>query len=78
MTILAWNCRGLDKALTFKELRKLARSYSPNFLFLCETLIPKDRTVKKLKALGFNKYELMIGDEAPRGLVIAWRPSINA
>ncbi|CAN1251186.1 hypothetical protein LINPERPRIM_LOCUS7649 [Linum perenne] len=78
MTILAWNCRGLGKALTSKELRKLVRTCSPNFIFLCETLISKPETSKKLKALGFTKSEIMIGDEAPRGLVLAWRSSINA
>ncbi|CAN1301344.1 hypothetical protein LINPERPRIM_LOCUS24921 [Linum perenne] len=78
MTILAWNCRGLDKTFTSKELRKLVRSCSPNFIFLCETLIPKNRTVKKLKSLGFFNCEIMIGDEAPRGLALAWRSSINA
>lgn len=53
MTTLSWNCRGLGNQETIRELHELVTSKRPNFIFLIETKIKKERVFKIRKELGF-------------------------
>ncbi|KAM1743190.1 hypothetical protein ACFX12_013107 [Malus domestica] len=37
MSIIFWNCQGLDNALIVQTLREMVRSHTPSLIFLMET-----------------------------------------
>jgi hypothetical protein len=39
MSLLCWNCRGLENPETVRELHNLVKSKKPHFLFLIETKV---------------------------------------
>lgn len=52
--MFAWNCRGLGKSRTVRELTNLARSCRPKVIGLLETKIDKGRLDRTRINLGFK------------------------
>jgi exonuclease III len=56
MKVLAWNCRGLARALTNCALWALIRTHRPDLLFLSETKVLSTRFQSFLFAMGFSTW----------------------
>ncbi|KAK4254083.1 hypothetical protein QN277_009512 [Acacia crassicarpa] len=77
MTLLSWNCQGLGRALTARNLRDMIRKYRPSIIFLMETKINSDR-IKRLRLKCGFECDLYV---EPRGLsgglAVWWSASIS-
>ena len=75
MSCLSWNCRGLGHPRTVQVLINLAKQYTPDFIFLMETLCHRDKLEKLKIQLGY--VGLFVVDKVGRsgGLALFWKPN---
>lgn len=75
MSILSWNCPGLDHPRTVQVLVDLIRNKKTCFIFLIETLYSKNKLESKKAKLGFEG--LLVVDRVSRmgGLAFLWKAS---
>ncbi|XP_043814104.1 uncharacterized protein LOC122724008 [Manihot esculenta] len=78
MTTLSWNCRGLGNQETIRELHELVTSKRPNFIFLIETKIKKERVFKIRKELGFAGGFAVDPIGIGGGIALFWKIENNA
>ena len=55
MNIICWNCRGAGKASTVRELRELAKKFTPIVLCIVETQLEKARVEGLASSIGYVK-----------------------
>ena len=61
MSIMCWNCRGLENRQTVHELGSLVREQDPTMMFLAETWLDKTRLFVILDTLKFGHHHGEIG-----------------
>ncbi|CAI0422292.1 unnamed protein product, partial [Linum tenue] len=71
MNVFAWNCQGIGSTLTFQTL-KAHRNLSKSFLFLCETMSPRDKVESFMSRLGFSDCFPVNPTGLSGGLVFGW------
>ena len=77
MSLLCWNCRGIGKAATVRELRTLARQFAPSILCILETQLEGSRVERLAEGLGFNK-SFAVSSSGRRGsLGVFWNDSLK-
>lgn len=77
MKILSWNCQGLGRALTVRNLRDLVKNNNPSIIFLMEKKIKSGRIKKISRRCDFSQ-ELYIEPEGlSGGLALWWHSSIS-
>ena len=54
MNILCWNCRGMDNPWLVCQLHNWSNQYSPNIVFISETMINKIEVEALKGLLGFS------------------------
>ncbi|GAU29062.1 hypothetical protein TSUD_278180, partial [Trifolium subterraneum] len=75
MIILSWNCRGLGGPSAIPNLKKLARGYKPDILFLSETL-SHNRHIESIHVLlGFDSCLAIDVEGRSGGLAVFWKDS---
>jgi hypothetical protein len=78
MIILAWNCRGIAGASTIRTLRTFCRSHRPDLIFLSETKVQPQAIQSTFNRLGYP-FLLQVPPSGLRGgLVVAWKPGVEA
>jgi hypothetical protein len=77
MSLLCWNCRGIGKAATVRELRDLARQFAPSILCILETQLEGSRVENLADGLGFNKSYAVSSSGRSGGLCIFWNDEIK-
>ncbi|KAK4279407.1 hypothetical protein QN277_011193 [Acacia crassicarpa] len=77
MKLLSWNCQGLGRALTVKNLKNMVKKDRPSLIFLMETKINLERIKRLRLKCGFN-HDLYV---EPRGLsgglAVWWSANIS-
>ena len=77
MTLLAWNCQGLGRALTVKNLRDMVKRYRPSIVFLMETKCSSVKGSRIRMKCGFS-HELYVNlIRLVGGLAVWWHNSIT-
>lgn len=73
MSLLCWNCRGLENPQTIRELHNLVKVKKPHFLFLIEIKVKSGALHRLICMLGF--YGMLHVDPVGRsgGLVFHWK-----
>lgn len=54
MSILSWNCHGLETPWAIQFLKKLTLQKRPEFIFLCEIPCRKERVEQVCNKIGFE------------------------
>uniref|UniRef100_A0A803P0N1 Reverse transcriptase zinc-binding domain-containing protein n=1 Tax=Cannabis sativa TaxID=3483 RepID=A0A803P0N1_CANSA len=74
---VAWNCRGLGQTSTVRELKSLARSYAPDFIFLSELKVDAKPLVRILNKLHFYFHISMPAIGTAGGIILAWKSGFD-
>lgn len=77
MIILCWNCRGAGNPKTVQVLRRWCRNYTPDMVFLSETMIASSEIEKLRYTLGFPNAFGVIANGNSGGLCLYWRENVN-
>ena len=77
MSIISWNCRGLGSLSAIPNLKFLVRYYKPDALFLCETLVFRNKIEEFRYILGFDNCLAVDRQGRSGGLAFFWRDSFN-
>ncbi|KAL0011082.1 hypothetical protein SO802_006190 [Lithocarpus litseifolius] len=77
MSILSWNCRELGNPPSVKGLTKAIQKEDPNFVFLCETKLPKRRMEGMKRKLGFLEGFIVPSAGQSGGLALLWKKNIK-
>ena len=77
MSCLAWNCRGLGKAPTRRDLGALTRRIKPDCLFLIECKISKRRIETVGRRLEFSYWCVVEGEGKAGGIELFWRIGVE-
>lgn len=73
MSILSWNCYGLDNPQNIQFLKDLIIQKRPNFIFLCETICKKDVVEKVRMEIGFEGMVVFDAHGHSGGVALLWR-----
>ena len=76
MNLLCWNCCGVGKAATIRELRDLAKQFAPTVLCIVETQISKARVENLAGTLGFNHSYAVGSSGRSGGIGVFWNDGI--
>jgi hypothetical protein len=77
MSLLSWNCRGLEQPRTVRELICLVYIFCPKLVFLSETRQQKDRVRNLRTRVGLNNCFVVDGEGKGGGLTLYWDDSIK-
>ena len=77
MRIIAWNCRGADRALTVKALKELIRESNPDLVFPSETKIKFKRINMICDRLKFVDSWCVNANRLSGGLMLFWRSGVD-
>jgi exonuclease III len=77
MSILSWNCRGLGNPSAIPTLKDLVRTYQPDAMFLCETLVHANKITEIKNKLGFDAAFAVDRIGRSGGLALLWKNKIN-
>ena len=77
MNILCWNCRGVGKAATVRELRDLARNFAPTLLCIVETQIDGSRVERLAGTIGYDNGYVVSSQGRSGGLGFFWNNPIK-
>jgi exonuclease III len=77
MKLLAWNCRGVNKAPTVRVLKTLNRECSPDILFLAETKALVQRIDSIKERLGFVECFCVEANGSAGGLALFWKKGVE-
>ncbi|CAJ2669983.1 unnamed protein product [Trifolium pratense] len=77
MSIISWNCRGLGNLSAVPKFKFLLRYYKPDIIFLCETLVHKNKIDELRYLLGFENCFAVDREGQGGGLALLWRSSIQ-
>lgn len=75
---LSWNCRGLGNLETINELLDIASNFKPNFIFLMEVKIDRERVEVVQKQLKYNGLCFYPGENNGGGVALLWRDKNTA
>lgn len=77
MSILSWNCHGVGKAATVRELRELVKRFVPTLLCIVETQLDRVRVENLTSTLGFDNSFAISSNGRSGGLGIFWNNPIK-
>ncbi|KAL5567823.1 hypothetical protein UlMin_024398 [Ulmus minor] len=77
MNALVWNVRGLGNDRTFQILREYVQHYSPQLVFLSETLCSKPRMERIKVQLGFSGMLIWEKEGKSGGLCLYWSTGVD-
>ncbi|KAK4274572.1 hypothetical protein QN277_017771 [Acacia crassicarpa] len=77
MKLLSWNCQGLGRALTVKNLRDLVSKFRPSILFLMETKMCSGKLKRIKRKCGFEQEITVDPRGLTGGLSVWWHDSIT-
>ena len=77
MSVLCLNCRGLGGAATVRDLRDLARRFSPTILCVVETQLHKKSVENLSRSLDFDKSFAVSSSGRSGGLGLFWNNETN-
>ncbi|CAH9089342.1 unnamed protein product [Cuscuta epithymum] len=77
MSILSWNCRGLNNSATIQCLSDLVSLYRPLIVFLMETKVRCLRAKEILRSKGFTNSEGTDSAGRSGGLIMAWNDEVE-
>lgn len=77
MKIISWNCRRIGNPTIVKELRDLAKDYTPSVLFIMETHIDKYRVENLCYTLGFDASYAVSSSGRSGGLGLFWKNDVT-
>lgn len=77
MSVISWNCRGLGNPSAVPDLKYLVRHFSPDVLFLSETLVHRNKIEAFRYLLGFDSCFSVDCISRSGGLALFWRTSSN-
>jgi exonuclease III len=77
MSLLSWNFLGLGNPSAIPTLRDLVRTYQPDVLFLCETLVYANKITEIRVKLGFEATFAVDRIGRSGGLAVLWRNKLQ-
>jgi len=77
MSLVAWNCRGVCSPSTIPDLKYLVRHFSPDLLFLSETLAHRNKIEELRLLLGYDSCFHVDRTGRAGGLAIFWKNSLH-
>ena len=77
MSILVWNCRGLENLRTRKELEVVIRAKVPSGVFIAETWADEARLQQIKWNIEFNNLFFVERNNKGGGLALFWRNSVD-
>jgi len=72
MKIISWNVQGAKRSQVLLELQFLKRTQKPNIVFLLETMVNEQNSLRILPRLGFEFYDFVIPNNHSGGLAVLW------
>jgi len=75
MSIIAWNCRGMENLSVVPKLKYLVNYYKPGALFLSETLVHSNKTTDFRYMLGFDNCFYVSSNGRSGCLALFWQNS---
>ena len=73
MSLISWNCRGLENPRTIQNLSQIVKEKKPNFLFLMETISKKERMERFRVKFGYEGLFVVEPVGQSGGLALFWR-----
>lgn len=77
MSLVAWNCRGLDSPSTIPDIKCLVRPFNPDLLFLSETLAHINKIEEICFLLGYDCCFHVDRTSGSGGLALFWCNYLN-
>lgn len=78
MIIIAWNYRGICRAVTVRALRVLVRSHHPSIIFVSELKIASlPRLSRIFSSIGFQLSHFVPSVGTSGGLALGWKATVN-
>ena len=72
MKVISWNVQGAKRSQVLLELQFLKRTQKPNIVFLLETMVNEQNSLRILPRLGFEFYDFVIPNNHSGGLAVLW------
>lgn len=76
MNILAWNCRGIVRNSTVRELKATCRSCDLDIVFLSETKCDTRRIETLTRRIGFTQSFSIPTENTAGGLAVMWKDPV--
>ncbi|PNX90114.1 endonuclease/exonuclease/phosphatase family protein, partial [Trifolium pratense] len=77
MSIISWNCRGLGNLSSVPKFKYLIRYYNPDAIFLCETLVHRNKIEELRILLGFENCFAVDREGRGGGVALLWKSTIH-
>ncbi|KAK4285869.1 hypothetical protein QN277_002504 [Acacia crassicarpa] len=77
MKLMSWNCQGLGRALTVRNLRDLVMKFHPSIIFLMETKMRSSRAMRLRRRSGFQHDLYVEPLGLSGGLAVWWKENIS-
>lgn len=77
MSLLAWNCRGLDNPRAVRFLEEIINQTRPSIVFLSEALVKKAKIEKIKRQVGFFGYFSIDVHGHGGGIAVLWKNEGN-
>ena len=77
MSIIVWNCHGLENLRAEKELEVMIRAKDPSVVFLAETWADEGRLQEIKRKIEFDNLFFVERNNRGGGLALYWRNSID-
>ena len=77
MSLLSWNCRGLENPQTVNTLKKVIRINDPSLVFLMETKSNEDWVKIVHNQCGFKDNFVVPSDGLKGGLALYWKSKVE-
>ncbi|CAJ2655005.1 unnamed protein product [Trifolium pratense] len=77
MSIISWNCRGFGNLSSVPKFKYLIRYYNPDAIFLCETLVHRNKIEELRILLGFENCFAVDREGRGGGVALLWKSTIH-
>ncbi|CAJ2652404.1 unnamed protein product [Trifolium pratense] len=77
MSIISWNCRGLGNLSSVPKFKYLIRYYNPDAIFLCETLVHRNKIEELRILLGFENCFAVDREGRGGSVALLWKSTIH-
>ncbi|KAK4264130.1 hypothetical protein QN277_029461 [Acacia crassicarpa] len=77
MKIISWNCQGLGRTLTVKNLKDMVKKFRPSVIFLMETKMRAEKVAKVRTKCGFINEIVVEPRGLAGGLTVWWLDNVS-
>lgn len=77
MSLITWNCRGLQKGPTRRRVHHFIQQFKPSMMYFYETLTLTHTACKYFSSLGFSKLVGVDAKGKSGGTILVWSEDIN-